>query len=313
MHFFYCVPVLTFFVWDGPYNRDMGVRTMTVVYVDSLFLLNLIVNYLLLLATGKLAAEWLRRWRLLAGAAAGALYAAAVFFPGMGFLLHPFCKGAVAVGMVLIAYGGSRRLLRLLLIFFGVSAAFGGGVLAIELFGGRGLTLENGIYYSMMDVKLLLVSAAACYLVLSLVFRRLGQHGGKRGELLPATIRLLGKSVQLTALVDTGNTLTDPMNGRPIMVAEGERLATLFSPEEFPARGELLSPVTAMERLSRGSLRGRLRLVPYQTVGVECGLLLAVRTDRVCVAGKDCEGLLVALSPNKLSDGGAYSALVGTM
>ena len=44
---------------------------MTVVYIDALFLLNLAVNYLLLLAAGKLAGEPLHRLRMGAGAALG--------------------------------------------------------------------------------------------------------------------------------------------------------------------------------------------------------------------------------------------------
>ena len=48
---------------------------MTVVYIDSLFLLNFIVDYLLLLATAKLAGEVICRPRLALGAAVGALYA----------------------------------------------------------------------------------------------------------------------------------------------------------------------------------------------------------------------------------------------
>ena len=42
---------------------------MTVVYIDSLFLLNLVVNYLLLLASARLAGEVIRRLRLGLGAA----------------------------------------------------------------------------------------------------------------------------------------------------------------------------------------------------------------------------------------------------
>ena len=40
--------------------------------------------------------------------------------------------------MVLTAFGGCRRLLRQVVIFFCSPAAFGGGVLAIGLLGGRG-------------------------------------------------------------------------------------------------------------------------------------------------------------------------------
>ena len=55
---------------------------MTVVYLDRVVLLNLAVDYLLLLATARLAGLPLRRGRLAQAAALGALYAAAVFLPG---------------------------------------------------------------------------------------------------------------------------------------------------------------------------------------------------------------------------------------
>ena len=190
---------------------------MTVIYIDSLFLLNFVVDYLLLLCAGRLAGEVLHRGRLALGAALGAAYAAAVFFPGMGFLLHPLCKLSAAVLSLLAGYGGSRRLLRVTLVFFAVSAAFGGGIFALELLGGRGLTLKNGIFYSAMDLKLILLSAAGCYVLITLVLQRSARHTPR--ELAPAVLTLEGKRVALTALVDTGNTLTDPATGRPVMVA----------------------------------------------------------------------------------------------
>lgn len=284
---------------------------MTVVYIDSLFLLNLVVNYLLLLSAARLAGEVIRRLRLGLGAALGAFYAAAVFFPGMGFLLHPLCKLGAAVLMLLCAFGGSRRLIRLTLVFFGVSAAFGGGIFALELLGGRGLSLKNGIFYSAMDLRLILLSAAACYVVLTFVFRRTAKHVGPTRELVPAVLTMEGRRVALTALVDTGNTLTDPVTNRPVMVAEGEKLIRLFPEGEAPAAEDLADPVAAMERLSNSASRGRYRLLPYQAVGVECGMLLALRLDGARVGETDYGGILVALSPNRLSDGGGYSALIG--
>lgn len=282
---------------------------MTVVYIDALFLLNLIVNYLLLLAAAKLAGEPLRRLRLAAGAALGGLYAAAIFFPGMGFLTHPLCKLGAAVLMLLTGFGGSRRLLRVTLVFFGLSCAFGGGIFAIGLLGGRGLTLRNGVLYSVMDLRILLLSAAVCYAVLTLVFRRTARHG--RREVLPAVLTLEGRRVAVNALVDTGNTLTDPVTGRPVMVAEGSRLSPLLPGERILDEKALRDPVGTLERLSRGGRGRRFRLLPYQAVGVECGMLLALRLDDARVGAEDYGGILVALSPNPVSDGGGYSALIG--
>ena len=152
---------------------------MTVVYIDLLFLLNLTANYLLLLAAGRMAGAALARWRIGLGAALGALYAALIFLPGLGWLALWPCKLAAGVGMALAAYGGERRLLRVTVLFFGASAALAGAVLGLELLGSVSLTLEHGVFYSKLDLRLLLVVFAACYFVLSLFFRRIGQPGGR--------------------------------------------------------------------------------------------------------------------------------------
>ena len=77
---------------------------MTVIYVDTLFLLNAMVDYLLLLASARLAGEPLARLRFLLGAALGGLYAVAIFLPGLSFLARPPCRLAAAVLMVLAAF-----------------------------------------------------------------------------------------------------------------------------------------------------------------------------------------------------------------
>ena len=64
---------------------------MTVVYLDRVLLLNLLVDYLLLLTTAQLAGIPLRRGRLALCAAVGALYAGAVFLPGLSWL--SLCAG----------------------------------------------------------------------------------------------------------------------------------------------------------------------------------------------------------------------------
>ena len=283
---------------------------MTVVYIDCVFLLNFIIDYLLLLAAGRLAGEILRRPRIALGAALGGFYAAAVFLPHMEFLVSPLCKIAVAVLMVLTAYGGSRRLLRISLVFFGVSAAFGGGILAIELVGGREVGLQNGVLYSAMDLRLVLLSATFCYVAITFVFQRAAKHSAVRMETAPAVLTLGTRRVALTALIDTGNTLTDPVTGRPVMVAEGEKLTALFPPGQAPTGDVLKRPIEAMGDIE-SIWKGRCRLLPYQAVGIECGMLLALRMDQVKVGKDDYGGILVALSPTRLSDGGGYSALIG--
>ena len=283
---------------------------MTVIYVDTLFVLNGAVDYLLLLAAARLAGEPLDRLRSALGAVLGGGYAVAVFLPGLDFLARPPCRLAAAVLMVLTAFWRSRLLLRQVVIFFALACAFGGGVLAIGLLGGRGLTLSAGVLSSAMDLKIVLLSAAGCYAALSLVLRGAGRHAGPGGELRQVRLTLGERQTELTALVDTGNTLTDPATGRPVLVAEADCLAPLLPAGVRLGPEALEDPAGALEGLE-GPWRRRFRLLPYRAVGVERGLLLALRLDKVQVGGEDRGAMLAALSPTPVSDGGNYRALIG--
>lgn len=282
---------------------------MTVIYVDTLFLLNALVDYLLLLCAARLAGEPLKRLRFALGAVLGGGYAVAIFLPGLGFLERPACQLAAAVLMVLAAFWGSRRLGRQVLIFFALSCAFAGGVLALSMLGGQGLSLNRGVIYSGMDLKIVLLSAAGCYAVLSLLLQKAVRHTSFTGELKAVRLELEDRTVELTALTDTGNTLTDPVTGQGVMVAEGERLLPLFAASQRPSVQELRDPAGALERLTGAG--GHFRLLPYRAVGVDRGLLLAVRVDRAVVDGEDRGAMVVALSPTPVSDGGGYGALLG--
>ena len=275
---------------------------MTVVYADLLFLLNFIANYLLLLAAGRMAGAVLRRWRIGLGAVAGALYAVLVFLPGLGWLAHWLCKLAAGVLITLIAYGGEQYLLRVAVLFFGACAALAGAVLGLELLGNVSLTLDHGVFYSQLDIRLLLLLFVACYFVLSLFFRRIGRHGG---ELVGLEIALNGGAVVLTALRDTGHTLTDPATNRPVVVVYWQALSKLL-----PDWADANTPIDSLERCHAAGSR-QARLIPYRAVGVEHGMLLALRTQGVKADGKPLGKLLVALSPTPVDDGGGYQALLG--
>lgn len=285
---------------------------MTVVYIDSVFLLNLVLNYLLLVAAARLAGERMYRLRMGLGACLGALYAVAVYLPGLSFLSSPLMKLSVAVLMVLISFGGVRRLFRLVLIFFGVSFAFGGGVLALSLLSGGKIDL-NGNLLGSAGLRELLLSFGICYLLLSFVFRRTARHGGSRRDIVTVTLTFQQRKATVCALMDTGNTLTDPLTNAPVLVTEPEAVRPLLP-------GDLLAIITAnglgdpsgvLEQAAAAGYEKWLRLLPYKTVGVDCGLLLALRMDEVVIGGKKHKNMLAAFSPNRLSDGGAYHALVG--
>lgn len=261
------------------------------VYIDSLFLLDFVIDYLLLLLTGRVTGSPLRRWRIALAAGLGGVYSVLSVVSGVSFLSQPVFKLAVAAVLVLLAYGHCRRLLRCILIFLALSAAFGGGLYALELMAGAPLTL---------NVPTILLFFAAAYGLLSLAGRKLARHSP--AELRRVTVRLGSRSATITALLDNGNTLTDPMTGQGVPVVEGDSLAPLLPPE-----ADYRHPAQCFQSLPDP---GAFRLLPYRSVGVDCGLLLAVRADALEVNGRPCSSRLIALSPTPVSDNGAYQALL---
>lgn len=283
---------------------------MTVVYIDSVFVLNAVMDYLLCLVTGRLAGIPLRRGRYLLSALAGGAYAAAVFLPGLGFLSAPAAKAAMGILLALIAYGGEEHLARLTLLLFALSCALAGCVLALGMLAGSTVPVVDGIFYTDVDGKVLLVAAGAAYLVLTVVFRASARHG-LAGRLLAVRVCVGGRTVDLTALWDSGNSLREPGNGRPVLVLAPGTLESVLprSIRHLMTAEALRNPAELLEPLMTAAPELRPRLLPYHAVGTDAGLLLTIRTDWVEVEGIRHPGTPAALAPSTLGTG--YAALWG--
>lgn len=282
---------------------------MTVIYIDSVFALNALMDYLLLLSAARLAGLPLRRGRYVLAALAGGAYAAAVFLPHLGFLAEPPVKLAAGVLLGLAAYGGEEKLLRLILLFFAVSCAMAGCVLGLGLLAGGGVPVVNGVFYTNVDARALLAGGTAAYAVMSVVFRAAAAHGVK-GRLLPVRVRIGDRTAALTALWDTGSGLRSA-DGRPMLVAAPGALDAALPPKaaRLLAQRGLEAPEELLEPLRGAAPALRPRLAPYHAVGTAGGLLLAIRTDWIEINGTRYPGLTAALAPSAL--GAGYTALWG--
>lgn len=223
----------------------------------------------------------------------------AVFF---AFLQNPLLKLACGILMALIVFGRERGLARITLIFFAVSASFGGAVYAVSMLRGD----PGGIRLS---ARTLIISFAVCYAVFSVVFKRLGR-ASVSANTAAVTLTLGDRSLTLTALRDTGNSLSDPVTGAPVVLIERGDALKLLPPDA--ARLFKTHTDDAASLVLEAEKTGvPLRLIPYSAVGVKSGLLPAFRTDSAQIDGKNIKGLFAAVSPTVLSDGGGYSALIG--
>lgn len=250
---------------------------------------------MLLLATDRFCAAAVSWKRMLAASVVGALYS--VLYVLMGDVLASvLMKIAFGVLMLLIAFGGRRDLLRCGAVFVVCSAAFAGIVLAVSVCcGGFG-------------TKQVMFSFAAAYALMGGILR----FSVPRGGTVKITLRHKGRSVSFTALRDTGSSLRDPVSGAAAIIAEEETLLPLLEENVRAAlvksRGQAAEK--RLEQLWSVGLGHGFKLLPYSSLGVENGLLLAFRADYADVGGREIRGASAVLAGQTIAPGGEYSAIV---
>lgn len=281
------------------------------IYVDSLFVLNAVLNYLLLYGSVRLAGAPICRRRMAASAILGGVYAVGCVIPGMEFLCSLMMKFVVFVLMQGCAFGWQKQTVKLGLLFLALSFAFCGVVMALMGLFGSSLMLINGAAYYPVDGKVLVLTAAVVYILTRTVLARLAEHTG--GELVSVEITAGERTAKLTALHDTGNTLKDPVTNQRVLVVDWE-IAKALLPAAVAAaisKEQFAHPTDLLPRITQAAAAGRWRLIPYRTVGNAGSLLLAMKCDCIRIGNKTIRNGLVAFSPTAVSDGGGYSALIG--
>lgn len=229
------------------------------------------VDVLLLHAAGRFLGSGQSLVRLLAGALIHVAFTACSLLPELSFLGHIWWRVAALVLSGLTAFGLSAESLLKLLLFCLLHLSLG------------------GITGSSKDIRTMVLGAAGIALA--------GFVKGRSSDLVPVELSFRGKTVRMTALRDTGNTLHDPVTGRPVLVVEA-RIAGELTGLTIDA---LENPVEAM-----GVFPG-LRLIPYRTVGGS-GFLLAMQIHDAKIGNRQGSAI-VAFSPRTLAT--HYQALTG--
>ena len=251
------------------------------IYGDVVMGLNFGVDYLLLLATDRLAGIPASGGRRALGAGLGAAYSGMCLMPGFSFLAGWLWRLVFLGLMAMTAFGWSRSAWRRCGIFGMLSMALGG------------LALGVGV----MDLKTLLLAAGGLWALCRFAVTAVGEK-----SCVPVVLRRDGKELHLLALRDTGNSLRDPITGEPVLVAGADVAEELLG----WSREEIVHPVeTISKRMEPG-----LRLIPYRAVGQPGSLLPALRF-RDARIGKAKRDVLVAFAPEELGRGEGYRMLTG--
>ncbi len=247
--------------------------------------------------------------RLAAGAVVGALYAVLADLAGFGvwsggLLRTWYGVGAASLATYALAYWPLPvgRLLPSLGAYYLLSVIGAGAAYVPYNLGARGWVPP------VVATGLILAAAELGWGVVQ-------RWVWDRVAYLPIELELLGRKVRVTALLDTGNRLSDPLTGQPVVILGSDLREALLPPEAVEAVAMAAdNPAAGVGLLAETPLATRVRLIPYSTLGRENGLLLSFRADAVRLLGGEsgpaAEAALVAFHNQPLDPAGVFGALV---
>lgn len=271
---------------------------MAVIYVDVLFLINFLLDYLLLCLTSHLRGYYTPAARILLGAAVGGLLAVGSFF--LPEAVPDLPLAAVTCSMMLwMAWGwkGKARFFGDLAMLWTLAMLLSGGILLLAEWSGIGTTRGGAVYLD-ISVGVLLSGAGLAYGLLTFCCRP-GSFHRERSE-REVFCRIGEREACFRAFVDTGNLLRAP-GGQGILLISPSLAAELLG-EALPKTAEACFLQLA-ERYSAG-------LLPYRTAE-ESGLLVTLRPDRLEIDGKVTDGYILGLAACETEGACGCRALIG--
>ena len=258
------------------------------VYVDLLFLINFSMDFLCFFLTTRLFSRPFPLFRVLIASVFGGIYSVfSLFLPFRGLLLLLFDIGICAFMCLLVFLSRRITLSRVtteILLYTGISMALGGVMTAVysilNQIGIAELLTSDSDGISSWIFLLLAVVGGGATLLGSKFFRR-----DRARSYFTVTIGLCDRERSFRAVIDTGNSLSDPITGLSA-AAVGVNALNGFLPIEI-CRNGASDPVSCFSSLP-GEYRIRARLLPVRTVTGE-GMLLAFRADYCYICPLDSE------------------------
>lgn len=254
-------------------------------YADVLFFVNFSMDFISIWAAALLTSSPRRALRMSLAASLGAVYGVISVIAGLeGFFIY-LSAAAVSILMCLIAFGmcgGTVGLIKRSALIWGCGALLGGVMSAVmTAFGTTRTAAGNkvGSPYALAAA----VAAAAVYITIRLM------RSKKRGGSTEISAEFRGRSIKFTALCDSGNLLSDPISGDPVILVSADILRGLTGDIIGSALSECSTDVLISHNIP-------IRIIPHKSAG-GTGLSCALIPDKVRIGGKKGREVRCLIAP----------------
>ena len=283
-------------------------------YVDIVFLENVFMNSIILLATGVILKDKTRIIRNLISSSIGAVYAIIIYTSHIEIYSNIFLKIMLSLVIVYIAFKpqNTKSLLKHLIIFYLTSFTFGGVAFALLYFvRPQDILIQNGVLIGTYPIKMILIGGIVGFVIITISFKNIKGKLKREDIYCNVKLNVEEKTKIITALIDTGNFLKDPITKIPVIVAERESLKELFPDEILLNTSKIINGGS----IDLGEYASKVRVIPFKSLGKDNGLLLGIKIDEAYIEYQDnvyeIKNVIIGIYNGILSRNRKYVGLVG--
>ena len=193
------------------------------IYIDIVIIENLIMNYIILCATGIVSKNKIRHLRLIMASLLGAIYSVVAYMKILEIYSNIVLKILLSVIIVYIAYNPQtvKKLWKTLVMFYLVSFVFGGVAFSlIYIIKPQDIIMKNGLFLGTYPLKTIILGAIVAFAIIIIAVKIIRKKFTTKDMICDIEIMLNNKKINTKALIDTGNMLKEPITNTPVVVVE---------------------------------------------------------------------------------------------
>lgn len=300
-------------------NKKVGVTLKVEVYIDLIFGVNTLMDFLLLSIMQKIIKKPSKRVkRILAAMLGGVGACLSIAIPVLRYGIALFFFGIILAACMLkivFTYESIAALVKDVVIYYSMTFLIGGILNYLYYYTSAGYYITSLMRrLPSSSIKFLVVlfffGIATCFIRLSHYVW--GQIHGNRDLFYTVELVLYDKKLILKGFLDTGNHLREPVTMRPVIIANYSAIESIL-PEELQEYTKNFMSDIKHRNIDRYAVR--IKWIPFHAVGTEDGILPGIVFDEVNIIREDGvtihnEKITVAVYHGKLTVNDNYHIIL---
>lgn len=289
------------------------------IYIDVVLIENLIMNTIILIATGVVLKEKIQIIRILLASLIGAIYSVIAYLSILEIYSSIIMKIILSFIIIYIAFNPQtiKKMWKDILLFYLTSFVFGGAAFAlIYIVKPQDILMKNGLFLGTYPLKTIILGAIIAFIIIITAFTVVKTKITKKDMFCEIEIKLNGKKIKTIAMIDTGNMLKEPISNTPVIIVEHTLLYNSIPKEILNHLEELLGgDFSSIPEKIQKEYQTKLKFIPFSSLGKQNGMLIGIKAEELIIKREEKQekkqNIIIGIYQKSLTKKGEYRALIG--